>query len=158
MGGLADSTSSKGAARCRPPRGRVRAICKQASVAAGMARCRGHTCNAGALTFHRLSARRKCGDHGAHGEGVMLLAEPSTDRVIGLAIEVHRHTGPGLLESFYAPRYAGNWNKLAFKYGARPAFRRYTKANLYPLDSRPISWWKKPSSLKLKRSGLAAGT
>ena len=24
----------------------------------------------------------------------MLLAEPLTDRVIGLAIEVHRHTGP----------------------------------------------------------------
>jgi GxxExxY protein len=31
----------------------------------------------------------------------MLLAEPSTDRVIGLTIEVHRHTGPGLLESVY---------------------------------------------------------
>ena len=31
----------------------------------------------------------------------MLLAEPLTDRVIGLAIEVHRHTGPGLLESEY---------------------------------------------------------
>jgi GxxExxY protein len=24
-----------------------------------------------------------------------------TERIIGLAIEVHRHTGPGLLESFY---------------------------------------------------------
>ena len=31
----------------------------------------------------------------------MLLAESLTDRVIGLAIEVHRHTGPGLLESVY---------------------------------------------------------
>jgi GxxExxY protein len=31
----------------------------------------------------------------------MLLAEPLTDRVIALAIEVHRHTGPGLLESVY---------------------------------------------------------
>ena len=32
----------------------------------------------------------------------MLLAESAlTDRVIGLAIEVHRHTGPGLLESVY---------------------------------------------------------
>jgi len=31
----------------------------------------------------------------------MLLAEALTDRVIGLAIEVHRHTGPGLLESVY---------------------------------------------------------
>ncbi len=31
----------------------------------------------------------------------MLLAEPLTDRAIGLAIEVHRYTGPGLLESVY---------------------------------------------------------
>ncbi len=31
----------------------------------------------------------------------MLLAEPLTECVIGLAIEVHRHTGPGLLESVY---------------------------------------------------------
>jgi len=31
----------------------------------------------------------------------MLLAEPLTDRVIGLAIELHRHTGPGLLEAVY---------------------------------------------------------
>ena len=54
-----------------------------------------HTCNAGALTFHRFLARRKCGEHGAHGEGVMLLAEPMTDRVIGLAIEVHRRATPG---------------------------------------------------------------
>ena len=29
----------------------------------------------------------------------MLLAEQLTDRVIGPAIEVHRHTGPGLLET-----------------------------------------------------------
>ncbi len=31
----------------------------------------------------------------------MLLAEPLAARVIGLAIEVHRHTGPGVLESVY---------------------------------------------------------
>ena len=31
----------------------------------------------------------------------MLISEQLTDRVIGLAIEVHRHTGPGLLESVY---------------------------------------------------------
>jgi GxxExxY protein len=31
----------------------------------------------------------------------MLLAEPLTDRVIGLAIGVQRHAGPGLLESVY---------------------------------------------------------
>jgi GxxExxY protein len=31
----------------------------------------------------------------------VLLAEQLTETVIGLAIEVHRHTGPGLLESVY---------------------------------------------------------
>jgi len=31
----------------------------------------------------------------------MLLAESVRERVIGLAIEVHRHTGPGLLEAVY---------------------------------------------------------
>jgi len=31
----------------------------------------------------------------------MLMAGELTERVIGLAIEVHRHTGPGLLESVY---------------------------------------------------------
>ena len=31
----------------------------------------------------------------------MLLAGQLTDRVIGLAIEVHRHTGPGLMEPIY---------------------------------------------------------
>jgi hypothetical protein len=31
----------------------------------------------------------------------MLLAKPLADRVIGLAIEVHRHIGPGLLGSVY---------------------------------------------------------
>jgi GxxExxY protein len=31
----------------------------------------------------------------------MLLARELTERVIGLAIEVHRLTGPGMLESVY---------------------------------------------------------
>ena len=31
----------------------------------------------------------------------MLMAGDLTERVIGLAVEVHRHTGPGLLESVY---------------------------------------------------------
>ena len=31
----------------------------------------------------------------------MLMAGDLTEQVIGLAIEVHRHTGPGLLESVY---------------------------------------------------------
>ncbi|MGH7153010.1 MAG: GxxExxY protein, partial [Acetobacteraceae bacterium] len=36
-----------------------------------------------------------------HGGGAVLLAEALTEQVIGLAIEVHRHTGPGLPEAVY---------------------------------------------------------
>jgi len=40
-------------------------------------------------------ARRAIGNTESH----MLLAESLTEQVIGLAIEVHRNTGPGLLEA-----------------------------------------------------------
>jgi hypothetical protein len=40
----------------------------------------------------------------------------------------------------------------AFRYGAKSAFRRYTRANLYRLDSEPTSWRKKRLSRKSKRS------
>jgi GxxExxY protein len=35
------------------------------------------------------------------GVGAVLMAERLTEQVIGLAIAVHRHVGPGLLESVY---------------------------------------------------------
>jgi GxxExxY protein len=35
------------------------------------------------------------------GALVLLLSKPLTEQVIGLAITVHRHTGPGLLVSVY---------------------------------------------------------
>jgi GxxExxY protein len=37
-----------------------------------------------------------------HGESLLLRHRELTERIIGLAIEVHRHSGPELLESFYA--------------------------------------------------------
>jgi PD-(D/E)XK nuclease superfamily len=60
--------------------------------------CQGQTRGGGALVFRLFSARRK---HGAHGEKDLPLAERLIDRIIGLAIEVHRNMGPGLLESVY---------------------------------------------------------
>jgi hypothetical protein len=62
-------------------------------------RCRGQTRDSGAIAFRCFSARRKRGEHGVHGEGFMLPAASLTDRVIGRAIEVHRYTGSGPLES-----------------------------------------------------------
>jgi GxxExxY protein len=40
-------------------------------------------------------------DHEVHGDTVVLQHRGLTERVIGLAIEVHRTIGPGLLESVY---------------------------------------------------------
>jgi GxxExxY protein len=58
---------------------------------------RSHGTAEGAGYFHG----RKRREHGDHGEDFMLLSELLSDRVIGLAIEVHRHTGPCLLGSVY---------------------------------------------------------
>jgi GxxExxY protein len=48
-----------------------------------------------------LSRRQPEGHWGPRSVAVLHHQE-LTERIIGLAIEVHRHTGPGLLESFYA--------------------------------------------------------
>jgi hypothetical protein len=65
----------------------------------------------------------------------------STERIIRLAIEVHRDTGPGPSESSYTavPCRAESCSVPAFGYCAKPVFRQYTRANLYRLDSGPIS-------------------
>ncbi len=69
-------------------------------MAASSASCPPLPRAAGALTIYFLirteEAQRTTG---ITEERRMLLAEALTERVIGLAIEVHRHTGPGLLES-----------------------------------------------------------
>ena len=40
------------------------------------------------------------------------MAERLSERVIGLAIEIHREIGPGLLESVYERASAANWKVL----------------------------------------------
>ncbi len=45
----------------------------------------------------------------------MLLARELTEQVVGLAIEVHRGTGPGMLESVYEGclcHELASWNRL----------------------------------------------
>jgi GxxExxY protein len=45
----------------------------------------------------------------------MLEHRELTERIIGLAIEVHRKTGPGLLESVYAACLGSSLNKRLFR-------------------------------------------
>jgi GxxExxY protein len=68
-----------------------------------------------------------------------------TERIIGLAIEVHRHSGPGLLESFYAAtlcRALERWHSGT----ARSRITAIYKGEPCRLDFGPISWRTKPLS------------
>jgi GxxExxY protein len=49
------------------------------------------------------TVENKARSHGDHGEGTeeKLLYGELTEKILGAAIEVHRHLGPGLLENIY---------------------------------------------------------
>jgi hypothetical protein len=57
----------------------------------------------------------------------MLLARELTERVIGLAIEVHRLTGPGMLESVLRAASAMSWRKRESPSNGKPEFRLLTR-------------------------------
>ena len=79
-----------------------------------------------------FSSRRQPEGHGGPRSVTVLHHPESAERIIGLAIEGHRHSGPGLLQSFYAAALCGSGagSVRAFLDGAKPAFRRYAAANL----------------------------
>ncbi len=58
----------------------------------------------------------------------MLLARELTERVIGLAIEVHRLTGPGMLESVYEGCFCHELQQAGSPSNGKPEFRLPTKA------------------------------
>jgi len=58
----------------------------------------------------------------------MMLAEPLTERLIGLAIEVHRHTGPGLLESVYEQCLCNELTQAGLSFERQVAVRVIYKA------------------------------
>ena len=62
----------------------------------------------------------------------------STQKIIGAAIEVHRHLGPGLLESSYEVCLAKEFDSRGIRYE-----RQKTCPVIYPADAR------KPSPLGL---------
>ncbi len=65
----------------------------------------------------------------------MLYHQDLTGRVIGLAIEVHRHTGPGLLESFYAAALCRKLERASIR------FRREVGIPvIYKGEARPIGF------------------
>jgi hypothetical protein len=74
-----------------------------------------------------------------------------TERIIGLAIEVHRHSGPGLLESFYAAGLCRELARAGIRVRRKLGFRRSIRANLCRLGSGPISWRTKLLFWKSRR-------
>jgi len=89
----------------------------------------------------------------------MLLAEPLTDRVIGLAIEVHRHTGPGLLEFVYEQCLCHEFQDAGIAFGRQVAIpiprvkpegmarahQAVTASRRITSSPTSLSWRSKPS-------------
>ena len=71
----------------------------------------------------------------------MALAHGSvlTERVIGLAIEVHRHLGPGLLESAYEECLCFELRENAIAYGRRMSLQSAPGRPLYIGEGRNSS-------------------
>ena len=88
----------------------------------------------------------------------MLLAGDLTEQVIGLAIEVHRHTGPGCLSRFMSSAYALNCAQQTSHLNDRSPFRSSTRRSQLAKGSgqtsswRTRSFWKSNQSLRSCRS------
>jgi GxxExxY protein len=52
-----------------------------------------------------------------------------TERIIGCAIEVHRHLGPGLLESVYESALCIEFRANSLSFKRQAGFRSTTKAS-----------------------------
>jgi GxxExxY protein len=60
-----------------------------------------------------------------------------TERIIGLAIEVHRHSGPGLLESFYAAALCRELERAGVRVRREVGIPAMYKGEPLPLGFRP---------------------
>jgi GxxExxY protein len=65
-------------------------------------------------------------------EEIVLLHQALTERIIGLAIEVHRQTGPGMLESFYAWALCGELEDAGIPFAAQVTIPAYYKKRCMP--------------------------
>lgn len=78
----------------------------------------------------------------------MLLAEPLTQNVTGLAIEVHRHLGPGLLESVYEQCLALELRRAGIDFARQVAIPVLYKDEQIDNGFRPTSSSPRRSSWK----------
>jgi len=63
-----------------------------------------------------------------------------SNRVIGLAFEVHRNVGPGLLESVYSECLADELEQAGIPFQREMTVPVAYKRQTLPLASAPISW------------------
>lgn len=66
----------------------------------------------------------------------MLHHRELTERIIGLAIEVHRHTGPGLLESFYTAALCRELERAGIRVRREAGIPAIYKGEALPLGFR----------------------
>jgi hypothetical protein len=73
-------------------------------------------------------------------------AEDIAHKVIGAAIEVHKHLGPGLLESAYESALPLSWDNSVY----RPKNKNHFPSSIRVIQLMPpiasISWWPASSS------------
>jgi hypothetical protein len=60
---------------------------------------------------------------------------PLSDKLIGAAIEVHRHLGPGLLESAIMPVFAESWNFETSRTAAGLTCPSCTRGDKWAMDT-----------------------
>ena len=80
----------------------------------------------------------------------MLAHHDLTERIIGLAIEVHRHTGPDFSNLFTRNFWAWNCARPASNFKTRSPCRLFTKEPHFRSASVPIWWSKTPIILEIK--------
>ena len=83
----------------------------------------------------------------------MLADRDLTNRIIGLAIEVHRTIGLGLLKSVYAVCPCDELTQASIPFRRQVGVSvTYKSRTLHPLAFAPTSWWRTPFSSKSRLS------
>ena len=82
----------------------------------------------------------------------MLAYRDLTNRIIGLAIEMHRTTDPDLLESAYAKCLCDELAQAGIPFQPQAGVPVTYKGKTLPRTFAPTSWWPTPLSSKSRPS------